>query len=130
MSVVLTPRAPMPVGAYSQGKQVGPFLQVSGQLAVDPVSGQIAGDIAAQTRRALEYVSNVLAAAGASWTDVLVARVYLADDDDFAAFDAAYREVVPEPFPARVTTGAQLAPGALVEIDALAVAPTQEAANR
>lgn len=120
--IINTPAAPPAVGAYSQGKQVGPFLQLSGQLAIDPATGSIlAGGIAEQTEQSLTQIEALLKDAGASWADVLITRVYLASDDDFDAFDAAYSRVVPQPFPARVTVGAQLAPGALVEIDALAV---------
>ncbi len=120
--VVNTSAAPAAVGAYSQGKQIGPFLQLSGQLAIDPETGKIMqAGIAEQTRRSLEQLTALLADAGATWDDVLITRVYLASDDDFDEFDKAYGSEIPQPYPARVTVGAELAPGALVEIDALAV---------
>jgi reactive intermediate/imine deaminase len=121
-TTVTTQDAPAPAGAYSQGRSNGPFLQVSGQLATDRATGALLeGDITAQTHRALEQVAAVLAAGGATWQDVLMVRVHLATDDDFEAMDAAYRQALAEPFPPRTTVTAGLAPGALVEIDALAV---------
>ncbi|MCZ4602854.1 Rid family hydrolase [Streptomyces sp. Lzd4kr] len=123
-TTVSTQAAPAPAGAYSQGRRIGPFLQVCGQLATDPSTGALLdGDVARQTRRALEQVAAVLAAGGADWQDVLMVRVHLASDDDFEAMDAAYRDVLAEPFPPRTTVTAGLAPGALVEVDALAVRP-------
>lgn len=120
--IINTAAAPAAVGAYSQGKQLGPFLQLSGQLAIDPATGNILdAGIEDQTKQSLSQLTTLLAEGGATWENVLITRVYLASDDDFAAFDLAYRSVVPEPYPARVTVGAQLAPGALVEIDVLAV---------
>ncbi|WP_413810639.1 RidA family protein [Streptomyces sp. OE57] len=117
-----TTLAPTPVGAYSQGRRVGPFLQVCGQLAAHPTTGQpLDGDVAAQTRRALEQVTAVLSEGCATWDDVLMVRVHLATDDDFEAMDSAYREMVRAPFPPRTTVTAGLAPGARVEIDVLAV---------
>lgn len=117
-----TAHAPAPVGSYSQGRRIGPFLQVCGQLAGDPVTGAIRdATVGPQTRRVLEQVGGVLAAGGADWDDVLMVRVHLADDADFDEMDAAYREVLGEPFPPRTTVTAGLAPGARVEIDVLAV---------
>lgn len=120
--IIDTAAAPAAVGSYSQGKQIGQFLQLSGQLAIDPIKGGIlAGGIEAQTEQSLSQITILLAEAGASWADVLISRVYLASDDDFDDFDRAYSRIVAQPFPPRVTVGAQLAPGALVEIDVLAV---------
>ncbi|MEU9851933.1 Rid family hydrolase [Streptomyces sp. NPDC047974] len=123
-TTISTPDAPAAVGAYSQGRRIGPFLQVCGQVATDPATGDVLdADVAGQTRRALEQVGTILAADGAGWQDVLMVRVHLARDEDFEAMDAAYREVVSEPFPPRTTVTVVLAPGALVEVDALAVRP-------
>ncbi|MER6958018.1 Rid family hydrolase [Streptomyces sp. NPDC000618] len=123
-TTVSTPAAPDPVGAYSQGRRTVPFLQVCGQVATDPATGAVLrADVAEQTRRALKQVEAVLVADGAGWQNVLMVRVHLAHDDDFEAMDAAYRDVLAEPFPARTTVTVGLAPGALVEVDALAVRP-------
>ncbi|MEU8825779.1 Rid family hydrolase [Streptomyces sp. NPDC048636] len=126
LTTIATTAAPEPVGAYSQGRRIGPFLQVSGQLATDPSTGTLlAADVAGQTRRVLEQAQAVLAAESAGWQDVLMVRVFLAsdDDDDFEAMDSAYRGFLAAPFPPRTTVTAGLAPGALIEIDVLAVRP-------
>ncbi|MEU2779797.1 Rid family hydrolase [Streptomyces sp. NPDC007162] len=123
-TTVTTPAAPAPVGAYSQGRRIGPFLQVCGQLATDPINGTLVkSDVADQTRRVLEQIEAILAADLAGWEDVLMVRIYLASDDDFDAMDAAYRSVLAAPFPPRTTVSAGLAPGALIEVDVLAVRP-------
>ena len=106
-----------PVGSFSYARQVGPFVQVSGQLGL----ADGATTIGEQTTASLRSVEAILASAGLGWSDVLTVRVHLTSDDLFDEFDAAYAAIVPEPFPARVTVSSGLAPGALVEIDALAV---------
>ncbi|MBJ8346677.1 RidA family protein [Antrihabitans sp. YC2-6] len=111
--------ATSPVGNFSYARRIGPFTQVSGQLGLSAGATTIAG----QTAEALEKVEAILTSAGLSWSDVLTVRVHLASDDLFDDFDAAYAAIVPPPFPARVTVSSGLAPGALVEIDALAVTP-------
>ena len=114
---ISTSDAPAPAGAYSQGRRIGPFLQVSGQLGL----GEGAVTVSQQTELALRHVTAILDAGGATWADVLTVRAFIADDDLFDEFDATYAAVVPQPYPARVTVAVGLAPGALVEIDALAV---------
>lgn len=122
--VIKSPNAPAPVGSYSQAKQIGQFLQVSGQIPIDPQTGAILqGSVTEQMSQVLAQIDVILAHAGANWTDVLISRVYLSTDQDFDEFDAAYGRHVPQPYPARVTVGAELAPGALVEIEVLAVVP-------
>ena len=105
------------VGSFSYARKIGQFVQVSGQLGL--VEG--ATTVRAQTTASLGNVEAILTSAGLTWSDVLTVRVHLASDDLFDEFDAAYAAIVPEPFPARVTVSSGLAPGALVEIDALAV---------
>jgi enamine deaminase RidA (YjgF/YER057c/UK114 family) len=109
--------APAPAGAYSQARRIGPFVQVSGQVAKN-----LDGDLEAQTVQALEQIQAVLAEQGLGWQDVLMVRVVLADDAYWAGMDAAYRRVVAQPYPPRTTISAGLGPRMLVEIDALAVA--------
>ena len=108
---------PGPAGAYSPVRRVGPFVQISGQAAKD-----LAADAAGQTTQALEQIQTLLAREGLGWPEVLMVRVYLADDGYWADMDAAYRRLVAEPYPARTTVSAGLGPRMLVEIDALAVA--------
>lgn len=120
--VIASPNAPSPVGSYSQARQIGQFLQVSGQIPIDPATGGILkGGIKVQVLQVLAQIDTILAHAGAAWSDVLTTRVYLSTDQDFDEFDAAYAQHVPKPYPARVTVGAELAPGALVEMEVLAV---------
>jgi 2-iminobutanoate/2-iminopropanoate deaminase len=113
--------APLPV-PLSPGIRKGNILQVAGQVGVDPASGDLAGTtVAEQTRQVLRNVEAVLAAAGASFTDVVMLRVYLTDTAHFAELNETYAELVPRPYPARTTVYVGLPPGLFVEIDALAV---------
>jgi len=119
---VTTPDAPRPVAAYSQAVRKGNILQVAGQGPADPRTNQfVEGGIAEQTRQVLDNLAAILAAAGASFDDVMMTRVYLAKPEDFGAMNAVYTEYVTEPFPARTTVYVGLPPGMLVEIDVLAV---------
>jgi enamine deaminase RidA (YjgF/YER057c/UK114 family) len=106
-----------PAGAYSPSRRLGPFFQISGQ-----VPKQLAGTgIEDQTVETLTQVEALLVEQGLGWQDVLMVRVFLADDKYWDGMDAAYRRVVGQPYPPRTTVSAGLAPGMLVEIDALAV---------
>jgi 2-iminobutanoate/2-iminopropanoate deaminase len=107
-------------GAYSAGIACGQLLFVSGQVGVDPRTDELVGDeIGAQTRRALENLLLVAASADAGPQDAVRIGVHLADMDDFAAFDAIYREYFSDPYPTRVTVQATLFPGFLIEIDGI-----------
>jgi 2-iminobutanoate/2-iminopropanoate deaminase len=123
MTTISTTAAPRPAGAYSQARRLGPFLQVSGQIGVDLETGKLLEGITEQTEAAMQHIGSLLIAAGAKWQDVLSLRVYLSTDDDFEQMDEAVRKHLGDNFPPRVTVAAGLAPGALVEIDALAVLP-------
>lgn len=121
-TAISTDRAPQPVAAYSQAVRVGNILQVAGQGPADPATGEfVSGGIAAQTRRTLDNVRAILEAAGASFDDVVMTRVYLADLADFAGMNEVYTTYVAEPYPARTTVAVGLPQGMLVEIDVLAV---------
>ena len=121
-SVVSSPDLPGPGGPYSPAVRVGDLLFVSGQLPLDPATGTLVDvDIAAGTRRALENLGRLLAAAGLSPAHVVRTTVFLADMNDFAAMNAAYREFFTEPYPARTTVqAARLPRDARIEIDAIA----------
>ena len=128
-TVVHTTAAPAPAHTFSQGVRKGGLLQVSGQGAVDPETGEYlgAGDVRAQTRRTLDNVRAVLEAGGAGVEDVLMFRVYLTRRDDFSAMNEVYGEFMAEhvpsgALPARTTVFVGLPHEVmLVEIDALAM---------
>ena len=120
---ITTDRAPRPAGGYSQAIVAGGTVWVAGQVGIDPATGEFAGPtVEAQTRQALANVAAILEGAGAGLDDLVSVTVFLASMEDFAAYDAAYREIVPDPKPARATVGAAIAP-LLVEIQATAVLP-------
>jgi len=117
-----TAGAPKAIGPYSQAIRVGQLLFLSGQVALDPRTGQILdGDAAAQTRRVMQNLAAVLEAAGLSFADVARTTIYLADMADFATVNEVYGSYFSEPFPARATVQvARLPRDARVEIDAIA----------
>ncbi len=114
--------APKAIGPYSPAVRAGQWLFLSGQVPFDPATGQLVdGDIAAQTRRVLQNIGTLLAAAGLSHDAVVRTTVFLADMGDFAAMNAAYAEFFTEPYPARSTVqAARLPRDARVEIDVIA----------
>lgn len=117
--------APAPVGPYSQGVVHGGVVYVSGQIPLDPASGElVAGDIEAQTERVIANLAAVLEAAGSSLERVLRVSIYLVDVSLFARVNAVYaRHFTGTPAPARSTLGvAALPKGAQVEMDVIALA--------
>lgn len=117
---------PRPSGSYSPALRAGDFIFVSGQGPVDPLTGAVPGDdIRTQVRQTLRNVSTILAAAGATMDDVVRVDAYLADFDDFAAYDEVYREFFHGDLPARTTVQAGL--GAIkVEINAVAYVGSED----
>lgn len=122
-SIIRTPNAPQAIGPYSQAVRAGDTLYLSGQIPLDPATGEIVrGDIAAQARRVFENIKAVLEAGGASFADVVRVGVYLTDLNDFAAVNEAMKQYFAEPYPARSTIGVSALPrGAAVEVDLVAV---------
>ncbi len=120
---VSTKDAPAAIGPYSQAIRSGNTIYVSGQIPIDPVTGEFAGaDIATQTRQSLTNIKNILAAAGAKMSDVVKTTVLLSDIANFTAMNEVYAEFFTEPYPARAAFQAAAIPkGALVEIEAIAV---------
>ena len=111
---------PPPAGAYSPAVRAGDFLYVSGQVPRDPRSGATVGsDVVEQTRQVVGNLDAVLAAAGATLSDVVSVTVYLANPDLWTAFNGVYRDLMPQPYPTRTAVGASLR-GFLVEISAVA----------
>ena len=117
-----TTNAPAAIGPYSQAVQTGNMLFVSGQIPIDPATGEFAGnDITTQTNQSLTNIKNILAAAGYTLNDVVKTTVLLADIADFAAMNAVYAEYFCENKPARAAFAVKDLPrGALVEIEAIA----------
>ena len=121
---VETGGAPAAIGPYSQGIAARGWVFTAGQIGLDPATGELPEDVEEQARRALTSIEAILAAAGCSWRDVVKTTVYLRDLADFAAVNAIYAELVPEPHPARSTIQAAALPkDARVEIDAIALGP-------
>jgi 2-iminobutanoate/2-iminopropanoate deaminase len=119
---VSTPSAPKAIGPYSQGIRAGSLLFVSGQVPIDPATGQmIDGDIAAQTRRVFANIGEILKAGGATFDHVVRTTVFLADMNDFAAMNEVYATYFTSPAPARATVEVSRLPkDARVEIDVIA----------
>jgi 2-iminobutanoate/2-iminopropanoate deaminase len=117
-----TDRAPRAIGPYSQAVAVDGWLYTSGQIALDPATGEIVpGGFEAQARRVLENLREVLGSAGCGFTDVVRATVYVVDLADFPRLNALYAEAMGDHRPARSTVQvAALPKGALVEIDLVA----------
>lgn len=108
---------------YSPVVVSGDLVVTSGQVAND-ASGSVASDeIEAQCRQVLDNIRACLRAAGCGLSDVLKVNAFLTDLDDFEVYNAVYREYFSEPYPARTTVGAALAPGLLVEVEAIARRP-------
>jgi 2-iminobutanoate/2-iminopropanoate deaminase len=120
--VISTPQAPAAIGPYSQAVQVGNLVFTSGQIPIDPATGQFAeGGIKEQTRQSLTNVKAILEEAGLALSSVVKTTVFLADMADFADMNAVYAEFFAEPFPARSAVAVKTLPkGALVEIEVIA----------
>ncbi|ASR37114.1 reactive intermediate/imine deaminase [Prauserella marina] len=118
---ISTENAPEPVAAYSQARRKGNILQIAGQVGMDPETKRVPEGVAAQTRQVFANIEAILEAAGASFADVVMMRVYLTDTAHFAELNETYNALVLEPRPARTTVYVGLPEGLLVEIDALAV---------
>jgi 2-iminobutanoate/2-iminopropanoate deaminase len=124
MEQVLSQAAPAPVGPYSQAVVHDGVAYLSGQIPLDPSTGELVGsDIEEQTRQVLANLAAVLEATGSGWPLVLRVSVYLVDIADFPAFNAVYAEILGDARPARSTIEVAALPlGARVELDAIAIA--------
>ncbi|HTM86781.1 MAG TPA: RidA family protein [Terriglobales bacterium] len=122
--VVATKDAPQAIGPYSQGVKANGFVFISGQIAIDPASGQIiAGDVAAQTERVLKNLEAILKAAGTGLEKVVRTTVFLKNMGDFAAMNEVYGRFWKSAPPARSTVEvARLPRDVAVEIDIIALA--------
>jgi reactive intermediate/imine deaminase len=122
-TIVASDNAPKAIGPYSQAVQVGNTIYTSGQIPLDPATGElITGDIDAQARRVFENLRAVIEAAGAGFADVARVGIYLTDLSNFAAVNAVMAEYFQQPYPARSTIGVAALPrGAQVEVDLVLV---------
>lgn len=120
--VISTSKAPAAIGPYSQAIQVGNFVYTSGQIPIDPSTGQFAeGGIKEQTRQSLLNVKAILEESGLKMSDVVKTTVFMADMNDFADMNSVYAEFFSEPYPARSAVAVKTLPkGALVEIEVVA----------
>lgn len=121
-TAVSTAHAPAAIGPYAQAVKAGDLVFCSGQIALDPATGEIVkGGIEAETRRVLDNLTAVLEASGATWNDVVRTTIYLTDLGNFALVNRLYGERVGATPPARATVQVSALPrGGLVEIDAVA----------
>jgi 2-iminobutanoate/2-iminopropanoate deaminase len=125
---IRTAAAPAAIGPYAQAIAAGDYLFASGQIAIDPATGQlIDGGAEAQTRQVMANVAAVLAAAGVAFGDVVKTTIFLTDMADFAAVNAIYGEsFAGGPVPARSTVAVAALPrGAAVEIEVVALRPSR-----
>lgn len=124
MKAIHTDKAPKAIGPYSQAIEAGGLVFVSGQLPVNPTTGEFAeGGIKEQTRQSLANAQQVLQAAGTDLSRVVKTTVFLSDMDNFGAMNEVYAEFFSQPFPARSAFAVRTLPkGALVEIECIAEA--------
>ena len=120
--VIKTTKAPAAIGPYNQAIQVGNLVYTSGQIPIDPITGNfVEGGIKEQTRQSLLNVKAILEEAGLTMSDVIKTTVFMADMNDFSDMNAVYSEFFPEPYPARSAVAVKTLPkGALVEIEVVA----------
>lgn len=122
MKQISTPNAPAAIGPYSQGLRAGNMVFVSGQIPVNPATGEMPADVAEQAKQALTNLQNVLAAAGLGMKNVIKTTVFLADLKDFPTVNAIYESFFLAPYPARSCVQvAGIPKGALVEIECIAI---------
>ena len=122
MNKIHTNNAPVAIGPYSQAIEVNGFIFASGQLPIDPATGEFAeGGVKEQTRQSLTNASRILESAGVDLSHVVKTTVFLADMADFAAMNEVYSSFFKAPFPARSAVAVKALPkGALVEIECIA----------
>ena len=125
MKSIHTTQAPAAIGPDSQAIEANGMIFASGQIPIDPATGQfVEGGIQEQTRQALTNARNILQAAGTDMENVIKTTVYLSDINNFAAMNEVYAQFFTEPFPARSAVAVKDLPkGALVEIEVLAIKP-------
>ncbi|GGA63289.1 RidA family protein [Ornithinibacillus halotolerans] len=119
---VFTSKAPAAIGPYSQAVELGNILFVSGQIGINPETGEVVPGIEAQTKQVMENLKHILEEAGTDFSKVGKFTIYLSSMDDFATVNEIYGSYLQKPYPARATIEVSRLPkDVLVEIDALVV---------
>lgn len=122
--VIHTEKAPQAIGPYSQAIQVGDMIYISGQIGMDPETGDVQEGIQKQTKQVMENLGEILKEAGADFSHLVKTTIYLASMDDFSEVNDIYGSYVEEPYPARATIEVSRLPkDVLVEIDAIVYRP-------
>jgi 2-iminobutanoate/2-iminopropanoate deaminase len=120
--ITSTSKAPSAIGPYSQAVKTGLVVFLSGQIGLDPASGELVGDFDEQVRQAFRNLANVAKASGGSLANAVKVTLFLTDLANFSKVNAIMGEVVPKPYPARSTVGvASLPRGAQFEVEAILV---------
>ena len=121
--IISTSKAPSAIGPYSQAVKVGNLIFISGQIPIDPSSGNMVnGDIKEQTKRVLENIKGILESVGASLANVVKTTVFMIDLSEFSIMNEVYKDYFPEKPPARSTIQVSALPrGAKIEIEAIAI---------
>lgn len=118
---VFTDKAPQPIGPYSQAIRSGDYVFISGQIGIDPATGNLTADVDGQTTRAMENIGAILNAAGLDFSDVIQCRIYLTDLQDFTTVNGSYQDYFRSNPPARATVQVSALPRwAKVEIEMVA----------
>ena len=125
MKTIQTTKAPAAIGPYSQAVEANGFVFASGQLGINPATGEfVEGDVQAQTRQALTNARVIMNEAGLDLNNVIKTTVFLSDMANFAAMNEIYAEFFSEPYPARSAVAVKTLPkNALVEVECIAVRP-------
>ena len=121
-SIIHTPSAPAAIGPYSQAVQAGGMLFTSGQLGIDPATGELAAGVEAQAEWSMRNLGEILKQAGLTYADIVKTTVFVTDLGDFATVNAVYQRFFEEGYPARSCVEvAKLPMGAQVEIECVAI---------
>ena len=125
MKTIQTTKAPAAIGPYSQAVEANGFVFASGQLGINPATGEfVEGDVQAQTRQALTNARAIMNEAGLDLNNVIKTTVFLSDMANFVAMNEIYAEFFSEPYPARSAVAVKTLPkNALVEVECIAVHP-------
>jgi 2-iminobutanoate/2-iminopropanoate deaminase len=119
--IIITNQAPKPIGPYSQGVHTGDFVFVSGQIGIDPATGNLSANVDEQTIQVMENIRAILQEEGLDFSDVVQARIYLTDLKDFETVNGIYQRYFESSFPTRATVQVSGLPkGAKVEIEVVA----------